>query len=49
MAGRLVSKKSAGSTFKEEVRKTADGKYTIIKQLGSTGKEGTTFLVKNTS
>ena len=35
-------KKSVG-----EVKKSADGKYTILGQLGSPGKEGTTFLVKN--
>ena len=36
-------KKKSGS----EVKKSADGKYTILGQLGSSGKEGTTFLVKN--
>ena len=28
------------------VSKSADGKYSILEQLGSTGKEGTTFLVR---
>ena len=29
----------------DNTKKTSDGKYTILKQLGKTGKEGTTFLV----
>jgi len=42
-------KKSVGEVKKSvgEVKKSADGKYTILGQLGSSGKEGTTFLVKN--
>ena len=31
----------------QDVKKSPDGKYTIIQQLGSSGKEGTTYLVKN--
>ena len=32
---------------KQQYAKTSDGKFSILQQLGQTGKEGTTFLVKN--
>ena len=42
-----ITKSNGKSIVSEELKKSADGKYTIIKQLGSPGKEGTTFLVRN--
>jgi len=42
-----VSKQKDNEKQPVEIKKTADGKYTILQQLGKPGKEGTTFLVKN--
>ena len=42
-----VSKQKDAEKQSCEIKKTADGKYTILQQLGKPGKEGTTFLVKN--
>ena len=47
----LIAKQSKKKKQEKDVvtndttKKTSDGKYTILKQLGKTGKEGTTFLV----
>jgi serine/threonine protein kinase len=40
-----TNKQEIGASIKSDIKKTTDGKYTILKQLGKTGKEGTTFLV----
>jgi len=41
------SSKIKKSLQANEIKKSADGKWVILRQLGSSGKEGTTFLVKN--
>ncbi len=40
-----IRKQVINTSVNTEIKKTTDGKYTILKQLGKTGKEGTTFLV----
>ena len=40
-----TNKQEIGASINSDIKKTTDGKYTILKQLGKTGKEGTTFLV----
>lgn len=39
--------KSGSKEAKPVQQKTSDGRYVLLSQLGSVGKEGTTFLVKN--